>query len=44
MNLNGTLAPALGNLTRMKILDFMWNNITGSIPDEVGNITSLELL
>ncbi|KAF3331866.1 putative LRR receptor-like serine/threonine-protein kinase [Carex littledalei] len=44
MNLSGTLAPALGNLTYMKILDFMWNQITGSIPDEVGNITSLDLL
>ncbi|VAI83039.1 unnamed protein product [Triticum turgidum subsp. durum] len=28
----------------MKILDFMWNSIGGSIPKEVGNITSLELL
>ncbi|VAH70439.1 unnamed protein product [Triticum turgidum subsp. durum] len=28
----------------MKIMDFMWNKITGSIPKEVGNITSLELL
>ncbi|OWM72024.1 hypothetical protein CDL15_Pgr017907 [Punica granatum] len=25
-------------------LDFMWNNISGSIPKEIGNITSLELL
>lgn len=24
--------------------DFMWNNITGSIPKEIGNITTLELL
>jgi hypothetical protein len=24
--------------------DFMWNSISGSIPKEVGNITSLELL
>ncbi|XP_048542550.1 probable LRR receptor-like serine/threonine-protein kinase At1g06840 isoform X2 [Triticum urartu] len=28
----------------MKIMDFMWNSIGGSIPKEVGNITSLELL
>ncbi|XP_026658440.2 probable LRR receptor-like serine/threonine-protein kinase At1g06840 isoform X2 [Phoenix dactylifera] len=28
----------------MKILDFMWNNISGSIPKEIGNITSLELM
>ncbi|KAJ3682926.1 hypothetical protein LUZ60_013153 [Juncus effusus] len=44
MNLSGTLSPWLGNLTYMKIMDFMWNGMTGSIPDEVGNITSLELL
>ncbi|THU51636.1 hypothetical protein C4D60_Mb06t33110 [Musa balbisiana] len=25
-------------------LDFMWNNINGSIPKEIGNITSLKLL
>ncbi|VAI83036.1 unnamed protein product [Triticum turgidum subsp. durum] len=44
LNLSGTLAPELGQLSRMKILDFMWNSIGGSIPKEVGNITSLELL
>ncbi|KAM3207876.1 hypothetical protein ACQJBY_062886 [Aegilops geniculata] len=44
LNLSGTLAPELGQLSRMKIMDFMWNSIGGSIPKEVGNITSLELL
>ncbi|VAH70436.1 unnamed protein product [Triticum turgidum subsp. durum] len=44
LGLSGTLAPELGQLSRMKIMDFMWNKITGSIPKEVGNITSLELL
>ncbi|XVF05868.1 hypothetical protein REPUB_Repub05bG0210300 [Reevesia pubescens] len=44
MNLTGTLSPELGQLSRLKILDFMWNNISGSIPKEIGNITSLELL
>lgn len=43
-NLSGTLAPELGRLSRMTILDFMWNNINGSIPKEIGNITSLKLL
>ncbi|KAF7093931.1 hypothetical protein CFC21_096300 [Triticum aestivum] len=44
LNLSRTLAPELGQLSRMKIMDFMWNSIGGSIPKEVGNITSLELL
>ncbi|XP_006645416.1 probable LRR receptor-like serine/threonine-protein kinase At1g06840 [Oryza brachyantha] len=44
LNLSGTLAPELGQLSHMKIMDFMWNNISGSIPKEVGNITSLKLL
>ncbi|PPS13232.1 hypothetical protein GOBAR_AA07434 [Gossypium barbadense] len=44
MNLSGSLSPELGRLSRLRILDFMWNSITGSIPKEIGNITSLELL
>nr|CAB3486321.1 unnamed protein product [Digitaria exilis] len=28
----------------MKIMDFMWNSISGGIPKEVGNITALELM
>ncbi|KAM3195081.1 hypothetical protein ACQJBY_071254 [Aegilops geniculata] len=44
LNLSGTLAPEIGQLSRVKIMDFMWNSIGGSIPKEVGNITSLELL
>ncbi|CAH2038723.1 unnamed protein product [Thlaspi arvense] len=44
MNLSGNLSPELGRLTRLTILDFMWNKITGSIPKEIGNIKSLELL
>lgn len=44
LNLSGTLAPELGQLSQMKIMDFMWNMISGSIPKEVGNITSLELM
>ncbi|KAL2488455.1 putative LRR receptor-like serine/threonine-protein kinase [Forsythia ovata] len=34
----------LVQLSYLKILDFMWNNITGSIPKEIGSITTLELL
>ncbi|XP_021773861.1 probable LRR receptor-like serine/threonine-protein kinase At1g06840 isoform X1 [Chenopodium quinoa] len=44
MNLSGSLSPELGNLTYLKILDFMWNKISGSIPKEIGNIKTLELL
>ncbi|KAL9994667.1 putative protein kinase RLK-Pelle-LRR-VIII-1 family [Helianthus debilis subsp. tardiflorus] len=44
MNLSGRLAPELGQLSHLKILDFMWNNLTGSIPKEIGNIQSLVLL
>ncbi|XP_052171963.1 probable LRR receptor-like serine/threonine-protein kinase At1g06840 isoform X2 [Diospyros lotus] len=43
MKLSGTLTPELGQLSQLRILDFMWNNISGSIPKEVGNIASLEL-
>ncbi|KAK8631270.1 hypothetical protein V6N13_080025 [Hibiscus sabdariffa] len=44
MNLSGTLAPELGQLSHLKILDFMWNQMIGSIPKEIGNISTLELL
>lgn len=44
MNLSGNLAPELGLLSKLRILDFMWNEITGTIPKDIGNITTLELL
>ncbi|KAL9253160.1 putative LRR receptor-like serine/threonine-protein kinase [Drosera capensis] len=44
MNLSGTLAPEVGQLPHLQILDFMWNQISGGIPKEIGNISSLELL
>ncbi|XP_022874433.1 probable LRR receptor-like serine/threonine-protein kinase At1g06840 isoform X1 [Olea europaea var. sylvestris] len=44
MNISGSLSPQLGQLSYLKILDFMWNNITGSIPKEIGSIKTLELL
>ncbi|XVF46108.1 hypothetical protein PTKIN_Ptkin03bG0000300 [Pterospermum kingtungense] len=44
MNLSGSLSPELGRLSRLEILDFMWNGLSGSIPKEIGNITSLKLL
>eukprot|EP01018_Ginkgo_biloba_P016013 Gb_07018 [translate_table: standard] len=44
MNLTGSLAPQVGQLRHLEILDVMWNTLTGSIPKEIGNITSLQLL
>ncbi|KAG6583310.1 putative LRR receptor-like serine/threonine-protein kinase, partial [Cucurbita argyrosperma subsp. sororia] len=44
MSLSGNLSPALGRLSYLKVLDFMWNEINGEIPGEIGNLTSLELL
>ncbi|KAK8558298.1 hypothetical protein V6N13_038771 [Hibiscus sabdariffa] len=45
MNLSGKLAPELGQLTNMTVLNFMWNqNITGTIPKEIGNIKTLKFL
>ncbi|KAK7374104.1 hypothetical protein VNO80_07530 [Phaseolus coccineus] len=44
MNLSGSLAPQLGQLSHLKILSFMWNSLTSTIPKEIGNILSLELL
>ncbi|GMJ08570.1 hypothetical protein like AT5G37450 [Hibiscus trionum] len=45
LNLSGKLAPELGQLTNMTVLNFMWNgNITGSIPKEISNIKTLKFL
>ncbi|KAM3404787.1 hypothetical protein ACQJBY_007721 [Aegilops geniculata] len=43
-NLSGTLAPEVSLLSQLRTLDFMWNNLTGSIPKEIGNITTLKLM
>ncbi|XP_031497054.1 probable LRR receptor-like serine/threonine-protein kinase At1g06840 [Nymphaea colorata] len=44
MNLSGTLASEVGQLSHMQIFDVMWNNIAGTIPKEIGSITTLKLL
>ncbi|MED6145691.1 hypothetical protein PIB30_027822 [Stylosanthes scabra] len=43
-NLSGTLAPELGQLSQLEILDIMWNKLTGTIPKEIGSIATLKLL
>ncbi|XP_024517128.1 probable LRR receptor-like serine/threonine-protein kinase At1g06840 [Selaginella moellendorffii] len=42
--LSGTLAPELGNLRWLRILDVMWNDFTGSIPPTFGMLENLDLL
>jgi serine/threonine protein kinase/Leucine-rich repeat (LRR) protein len=44
LNLGGTLAPELGNLTQLRYLDVMWNRMAGSIPSTFGKLTNLYLL
>ncbi|KAG7565555.1 Leucine-rich repeat-containing N-terminal plant-type [Arabidopsis suecica] len=44
LNLSGELAPEVGQLLYLEILDVMWNNLTGRIPLEIGRISSLKLL
>ncbi|KAK8619332.1 hypothetical protein V6N13_133294 [Hibiscus sabdariffa] len=45
LNLSGKLAPELGQLTNMTVLNFMWNqNITGTVPKEISKIKTLEFL
>ncbi|KAG0602455.1 hypothetical protein M758_10G015700 [Ceratodon purpureus] len=44
LNLGGTLAPELGNLSKLLYFDVMWNHMTGSIPSTFGKLTSMYLL
>ncbi|XP_024022859.1 probable LRR receptor-like serine/threonine-protein kinase At1g06840 isoform X1 [Morus notabilis] len=44
VNLSGNLAPELGQLYHLWIIDFMWNGLTGTIPKEIGKLSSLTLL
>ncbi|XP_031494347.1 probable LRR receptor-like serine/threonine-protein kinase At1g06840 isoform X2 [Nymphaea colorata] len=44
MNLSGTLAPNISQMSYMEIFGVMWNNITGTIPKQIGSVKSLLLL
>ncbi|VVB06031.1 unnamed protein product [Arabis nemorensis] len=44
LNLTGELAPEVGQLLLLEILNVMWNKLTGRIPLEIGRISSLKLL
>ncbi|KAK9033081.1 hypothetical protein V6N11_018119 [Hibiscus sabdariffa] len=37
------IAPELGLLSHLRILDFMWNELTGTIPKGIGHISPLRL-
>ncbi|XP_024536834.1 probable LRR receptor-like serine/threonine-protein kinase At1g06840 isoform X1 [Selaginella moellendorffii] len=43
-NLTGTIAPEVGDMANLQILNLMWNGITGTIPANLGNAGNLELL
>ena len=42
--LRGMIPPELGNLNRLRLLNFRHNELTGKIPREVGNLADLEVL
>jgi hypothetical protein len=42
--LTGTIAPALANLTALRVLNLNYNRLYGSIPKDLARLTSLEQL
>ncbi|KAJ6331426.1 hypothetical protein OIU76_009912 [Salix suchowensis] len=44
MNLSGSLAPELGQLSHLKILLLNGNKLSGSLPDELGYLSKLDRL
>lgn len=44
LDLNGTISPALANLTSLKTLVLSSNNLTGSIPNQLALLPNLEKL
>ncbi|KAJ4950974.1 hypothetical protein NE237_027806 [Protea cynaroides] len=44
LNLEGEIAPAIGNLKGLLSVDFKGNRLSGQIPDEIGDCSSLKNL
>ncbi|XP_051125216.1 protein MALE DISCOVERER 2-like [Andrographis paniculata] len=44
LDLEGVLAPELGNLMHLRILDLSKNHLSGTIPPEFGRLLTLEVL
>ncbi|MEW5316319.1 MAG: hypothetical protein WDW38_007698 [Sanguina aurantia] len=44
LGLNGTLSPAIANLTGLVVLDLSMNNFTGALPMVITQLTNLETL
>ncbi|KAI3466743.1 hypothetical protein Pfo_023406 [Paulownia fortunei] len=43
-DLEGVLAPELGNLSHLRVIDLSKNHLSGTIPQEFGQLTTLEVL
>ncbi|KAB2084263.1 hypothetical protein ES319_A05G323300v1 [Gossypium barbadense] len=43
-NLSGNLAPTIGNLTNLQLVNLQNNNISGNIPSELGKLSKLKTL
>jgi Leucine-rich repeat (LRR) protein len=43
-NLNGTIPPQIGNLTKLENIYFRGNNLSGAIPPQIGNLANLIIL
>jgi Leucine-rich repeat (LRR) protein len=43
-HLHGSIPSVVGNLTRLRELNFFGNQLTGTVPDSLSNLTQLVLL